>query len=59
MHVLRLPPCAQARADREEKGIELGEGDPIFGTDFDHVLRRELRRLLPDPIIWIEVSYAA
>ena len=42
------------RQEREEKGIELGDGDPIFGTDFDHVLRRELRRLLPEPIVWIE-----
>jgi len=42
------------RQEREEKGIELGDGDPIFGTDFDHVLRRELKRLLPEPIVWIE-----
>ena len=34
----------KARQEREEKGIELADGDPIFGTDFDHVLRRELKR---------------
>ena len=42
------------RAELEEKGIMLGEGDPIFGRDFDHILRRELRRTLTEPVIWIE-----
>lgn len=36
----------KARQSRERDGIELGEGDPIFGMDFDHILRRELRQLL-------------
>lgn len=50
---------AQRAADKkrqsmEKDGIELGEGDPIYGMDFDHILRRELRRLLPEPMVWIE-----
>ena len=32
----------------------LGEGDSIFGRDFDHILRRELRRTFMEPVIWIE-----
>lgn len=43
-----------ARQELEEKGLLLGEGDPIFGRDFDHIVRRELRRTLIEPIVWIE-----